>query len=239
MNMSYQVIANWKLNLGQNEAKWWIDKFSEQYQAHSLIEVGIAPSFTEIGTVAQKISRLRLEQDISIIGQDVSRFEKGKYTGEVGAFQLRGLGVSAVIIGHSERRTHLHESNAMINQKVQVAVSEGLEPIVAVSNQAQVKSLQEVIDKKSPVTIAYEPLEAIGTGHPADPHQVDEFLREVRHTLGDSTRLIYGGSVDASDVGRYLSSEYVRGFLVGGASLDPIDFWEIIKTINNYHNEVP
>lgn len=225
------IIANWKMNLSRNEVLWWLDAFSEFYEARENVRVLIAPSYLHIEVVQQKLKDLGLGDIIGIASQDISAFEKGKFTGEVGAFQLSDYGVQSVIIGHSERRESLAESDKTVNLKIEKAANFDLLPIVAVSNQNHVKSLTQS-QRPDHILVAYEPIEAIGTGNPASVESVNSFLTMIKSELGERITTIYGGSIDRHSVKPFLSSSLVEGFLVGTAALDPSEFWSIISQVD-------
>lgn len=216
--------------MNQNEVLWWLDAFSEVYQPKENVTVSIAPSYLHIPTVQQKLLDLGLSNSIELASQDISAFEKGKFTGEVGGFQLTDYGVQSVIIGHSERRTNQAESNETINLKINQAMNYQLLPVIAVSNLDQVKFI-----KKSNLSgrfiVAYEPIEAIGTGNPASVESVHSFLSAIKSEVGESVATIYGGSIDRDTVGAFLTDNLIEGFLVGSAALDPQEFWSIISQV--------
>ncbi len=236
MNKEYLVVANWKLNMDINNTNWWVDKFEEHFKASDAYKVVIAPSFTEIPVLLNAIGEVELEEDVDVYAQDISQFEKGKYTGEVSGFQLIEHGVMGTIIGHSERRKFLSETNDAINQKILMAVEYDLKPIVCVSNLEQVEAISSILTKSimHRIVIAYEPLEAIGSGHPDAPGHIDSVLASIKKILGENVPTIYGGSVDADDIDEYLDSELISGFLVGTASIKPQDFLDILDKIREY-----
>ena len=234
MNKEYLVIANWKLNMDVNNTNWWVDKFEEHFEESDAYKVAIAPSFTEIPILLNAIGEADLEEDVEVYAQDISQFEKGKYTGEVSGFQLIEHGVMGVIIGHSERRKFLGETNKVINQKIIMATEYDLKPVVCVSNFEQVEAISSILTDsiRHRIVIAYEPLEAIGSGHPDSPEHVDHVLTHMKKILGDSVPTIYGGSIDADNISDYLDSDLISGFLVGTASIKPQDFLDILDRIH-------
>ncbi|NTV31224.1 triose-phosphate isomerase [candidate division WWE3 bacterium] len=226
----YWVVANWKLNNTYSTAEEWLRFFYDTYTPSDRISVGIAPSFTELGLVSHTVKR-NADLPVQIMAQDVSRFNVGKYTGEVGAFQLLEHGVSHCIVGHSERRQYFNESNDVINEKIERLLNYDITPLIAVSEIEQVQSVCEKGFDLSRLTWAYEPISAIGTGNPADPHVVASFLKSMNHLVGEDAYILYGGSVTAETVKPYLAFEQVDGFLVGGASVKANEFIDLLHSI--------
>lgn len=181
----------------------------------------------------------------------------GAYTGEISAGMLKSCGCEYVILGHSERRQYFNETNAIINKKVLKALDEGLKPIVCVGENLQEhedKLTESVIDEQitvclshvseegiANVTIAYEPVWAIGTGKNATPHQaesVHNFLRKklkkmYNDDVSKNTKIIYGGSVTPENAKELFTPQTVNGGLIGGASLEAEKFIKIINASNS------
>ncbi|MCA9391967.1 triosephosphate isomerase [candidate division WWE3 bacterium] len=229
--MEYFIIANWKSNLALSEVEEWLDDFEELYEKTGDVTVGIAPAFTEIVSVSDGLNQLEM-YDIILMAQDIGEFDKGKHTGSVSGYHLDDIGVEAVIIGHSEHRKEFNESDELINQKIAQALKYKIKPVVAVSNIKQVESIAKGKFNNSELVIAYEPLESIGGGNPAEEDEVLSFMAQVKKVLGDNVATIYGGSVDSKDVERYLDHAEIEGFLVGTASLDPEEFVGIINRVS-------
>ena len=213
------------------------------------VDVLIAPSF-----VTLEILRKNLKDEIKLAGQNVSEFDNGAYTGEVSTSMLKDIGVEDVIIGHSERREKFSESDEIINAKVKKALEDGLSVILCLGESLEIKeegkeidfvrdellnSLDGVDDLEN-LTIAYEPIWAIGTGKTCSSEDAEIMCREIRNAIDEKhgeisqkTRILYGGSVKPSNAGEILSKENIDGVLVGGASLKASDFIEIIKAGEN------
>ena len=223
----YLVIANWKMNLSCSEANKWLDVFCNIYQPSVKYQVAIAPSFTEIELVKSMLRNKNII-DVQVYAQDISKFNPGAYTGEVGAVQLKDLGVSGVIIGHSERREYFNETTNEINEKINQAITNDLNVVVATSSIEQVLALTEHSKKFS---LAFEPIEAIGTGKSENIKDVNTFLIKAKQILGDNITTMYGGSVDSKNIKNYLHSEFINGFIVGTASKDPVTFNNTLKAI--------
>lgn len=210
-----------------------------------VVEVVVSPPFVFLTTVK---SELRAE--IQVAAQNCWVKKGGAFTGEVSAEMLANLGVPWVILGHSERRALLGETNEFVGEKVAYALSQGLKVIACVGETleqreagttmevvaAQTQAIADKISSWDNVVLAYEPVWAIGTGKVASPAQAQEvhaglrkwFAEKVSAEVSASTRIIYGGSVSGSNCKELAGQTDVDGFLVGGASLKP-EFIDIIK----------
>ena len=209
------------------------------------VDVLLAPSFVTLESL-----RKNLKDEIKVAGQNVSQFDDGAYTGEVSTSMLKDIGVDDVIIGHSERREKSLESDEIINAKVKKALADDLSVILCLGESLEIKEEgKEVefvgeellnsldgVEKIEKVTIAYEPIWAIGTGKTCSSEDAEKMCREIRNIIDEKygeisqkTRILYGGSVKPSNAGEILSMENIDGVLVGGASLKASDFIEIIK----------
>lgn len=209
------------------------------------VDVLIAPSFVTLESL-----RKNLKDEIKVAGQNVSQFDDGAYTGEVSTTMLKDIGVEDVIIGHSERREKFLESDEIINAKVKKALEDGLSVILCLGESIEVKEEGREVDfvkeellnsldgveNIEKVTIAYEPIWAIGTGKTCSSEDAEKMCREIRNIIDEKygevsqkIRILYGGSVKPSNAGEILSKENIDGVLVGGASLKASDFIEIIK----------
>ncbi|MBV8531158.1 MAG: triose-phosphate isomerase [Candidatus Eremiobacteraeota bacterium] len=206
------------------------------------IEIVVAPPFTSIPSARERLRGTRV-----FLGAQTMHWElQGAYTGEISAPMLRELGVTHVIIGHSERRARCGETDRTVNLKVRTALAQGLTPIVAVGETlderragttdvrvvAQTHAAFEEVsrDALGEVIVAYEPIWAIGTGENCDPAEADRVMGTIRGCLDGfgETPLLYGGSMTAGNVASYMRLRNVNGGLVGGASLDPAVFAELI-----------
>ena len=209
------------------------------------VDLLIAPSFVTLESL-----RKNLKDEIKVAGQNVSQFDEGAYTGEVSTSMVKDIGVDDVIIGHSERREKFLESDEIINAKVKKALEYDLSVILCLGESLEIKEEgKEVefvreellnsldgVEKIEKVTIAYEPIWAIGTGKTCSSEDAEKMCREIRNIIDEKygevsqkIRILYGGSVKPSNAGEILSKENIDGVLVGGASLKASDFIEIIK----------
>lgn len=213
-------IANWKANKNLKEAEEWFQIFiRELHRIQTPNIIIICPPSALIYSTKQFIKNE--PQNIFIGSQDISIFDQGSYTGEVTGYSLQDL-VNFAIIGHSERRNYFHENDESLNNKIKQARKYNIEPIFCIRGQTD-KILPEV------KFLAYEPVEAVGTGLNEEPEKV----LEVKKSLGldQSAKFLYGGSVNENNVNNYLKYDEIDGLLIGTASLDPIQFINIIKTV--------
>lgn len=213
------------------------------------VDVLIAPSFVTLESL-----RKNLKDEIKVAGQNVSEFDDGAFTGEVSTSMLKDIGVEDVIIGHSERREKFSESNEIINAKVKKALEDGLSVILCLGEPLETKEEDKEVDfvrdellksldgvkNLDKVTIAYEPIWAIGTGKTCSSEDAENMCNEIRNIINEKygeisqkIRILYGGSVKPANAGEILSKENIDGVLVGGASLKASDFIEIIKAGEN------
>lgn len=216
------IVANWKSNKTVGEAEEWLKQVaSSQYLVSSDIEIIICPPFTLLSNLRILTTNYHLPDTFKVGAQDVSPFPDGAYTGEVSARMLKDLGVEYVIIGHSERRKYFKEDEKILANKVKQALNFGLIPIYCVQ------------DKTTPVPegvkiIAYEPTFAIGTGNADTPENSNEVAKAYKEKMGMDISVLYGGSVNEENAQRICQQPNINGVLIGGASLDPNKFRELI-----------
>ena len=241
------VAANWKMHKTVSAAVAYARDFTPRVEAVTDVDIVIAPPFLSLPAVVEATANSR----IGVAAQNVHTEPHGAFTGEVSLGMLRGSGVTLVIIGHSERRQLFGETDAGVHAKTRATVDAGLTPIVCVGETLEERETDrtfDVLDRQvrdglaglSPeqvaaLVVAYEPVWAIGTGRNATPDQADEAHRHIRQQLvlqfggaAAACRVIYGGSVKPSNVARLSAQPHVDGALVGGASLDPASFAEIV-----------
>ncbi len=244
------IVGNWKMNLTLDEAGNLAKKLRYgMTELSSVVDVGVCPSFVYLKDVCEILQ----DSKICVGAQNMYLEESGAFTGEVSGAMIKDVGGTHVIIGHSERRTIFQETNSMINSKIKTALSCELNPILCVGEKLEEREsgkTEEVIglqlteglngltsEQTRRLTIAYEPVWAIGTGKTATPEQANEvhsFIRKtVENRYGDvvaqSIRIQYGGSVNPKNAKELLSQSGIDGALVGGASLDSESFLEIIS----------
>jgi triosephosphate isomerase (TIM) len=238
------VVANWKMHKTAAESAAFFDIFLKRVAAlPAFTEIVVAPPFTSIPLAAQRLKGTRVA-----LGAQTMHWElKGPFTGEVSAPMLLEFGVSHVILGHSERRKYFNETDETVNLKVRTALQQALVPIVAVGETADERKRGETEDRVvaetraafdgvaggalAGVVIAYEPIWAIGTGDNCDPAEANRVMATIRSSLQglDETPILYGGSMNAENVASYAVQPNISGGLVGGASLDPDGFAELIR----------
>ncbi|KAG9454685.1 hypothetical protein H6P81_007589 [Aristolochia fimbriata] len=247
MVRKFFVGGNWKCNGTTEEVKKIVSTLNEsEVPSEDVVEVVVSPPFVFLTLV-----KSLLRSDVQVAAQNCWVRKGGAFTGEVSAEMLVNLGIPWVIIGHSERRSLLKESNDFVGDKVAYALSQGLKVIACVGETleqresgstmevvaAQTKAIAERVKDWTNVVIAYEPVWAIGTGKVATPAQAQEVHNELRKWLhanvspdvAATTRIIYGGSVSGANCKELAGQPDVDGFLVGGASLKP-EFVDIIKS---------
>jgi len=219
------VVANWKLHKTVSEAGEWLETIARGIRPSLLEKMGVivCPATILLPAVHQKISKLKVE--LSLGAQDVSRFEKGAYTGEVSAEQLRGW-ADCVLVGHSERRRLFGETAAVIQQKVEICLKNELIPILCFESPDQLPE-----DDCFPPIVAYEPPAAIGSGQPEAPEDAQKMARQAKEKLGAAVLVLYGGSVTSGNIGGFISQTDIDGVLVGEASLDPDEFLRILEAV--------
>lgn len=208
------ILGNWKANKNFLEVKQWIYTFQREYHAHESVTLGVFPPFPFISYVQGKLKDCK---NVFVGAQTLSSFEKGSYTGEVTATSLEGV-ANYSIIGHSERRKSFGETDAELAEKVKQALAYSIIPVYCVR------------DENDPIPngvkfVAYEPVAAIGTGQNEPPEQTVEMKKKMK--LPENCVFIYGGSVDEINAADYFKTGEIDGFLIGKASLDPVQLIRI------------
>lgn len=247
------VVGNWKMHGSRREcsdlARSIVQSLHETTSAS--VEVAIAPPYTALAAVKEILK----ESNVRLGAQNCHWQDSGAFTGEVSPSMLREIGCDYVILGHSERRHILGENDRMIAQKISAALRNGLRAILCLGETlrerrtgrtAAVVSRQLRIALKDlgkaaiqNIEIAYEPVWAIGTGQNATSEQISRVHSQIRNFLvksfgagkGNSVRILYGGSVKADNAAALMSTPQVNGLLVGGASLNPDAFLQIVRSV--------
>jgi triosephosphate isomerase len=246
------IAGNWKMNLTLNASIELTGNIVKNVPKKSIIEteVLICPTFIALSAC----SKLLKDSGIMLGAQNMSDKDDGAYTGEISASMLTAAGCEFVIIGHSERRKYFGETNQIVNSKSLKALTSGLKPIICVGETLQEREdeiYEAIVEKQiseglagisdeqmSDVTIAYEPVWAIGTGLNATPKQASDMHKFIRglisgkygSEIGNETRILYGGSVNAKNAGEILHAGGIDGALVGGAALKAEEFCTIISS---------
>jgi triosephosphate isomerase (TIM) len=214
------IVANWKSNETVAEALNWIAAVGPKIEKRENIKVVVCPTFTAIEEVKKAIV---VGNYPMIVGaQDVSPYPEGAYTGEEAAAILKQF-VDLAILGHSERRKNFNETPEIIEAKVGQALEHQIVPLVCV--QGIETPVPEGVN-----LIAFEPIAAIGTGNPDNPEDADKVAASFKQKIKEDLQVLYGGSVTAENVKAYVSRDNISGVLVGGASLHPEEFINIVNT---------
>jgi triosephosphate isomerase len=244
------IAANWKMNMSCAEAVGYIEILLRELGQDDEVEVVIIPPFTAISKVSELLSH---SQQVKVGAQNMYFEKAGAFTGEVSAAMLRELFVRYVVLGHSERRAIFGETDEVVNKKARAAHEAVLKPIVCIGetlSEREAGKVEEVLERQlrgslaglgakemTETVLAYEPVWAIGTGRTASPAQAQEAHAFIRKTLGaiwdvptaDKVRIQYGGSVKPENTASLMSQPDIDGALVGGASLDPRAFAQIVQ----------
>lgn len=241
------IVANWKMNVGLRGAVALARGTLLSVRGKKVLpEIVLCPPFVALSDVHKVVARSR-----AVLGaQDVCFKEEGSYTGEISVRMLSEVGVTHVIVGHSERRSHMQEDDATIAKKIKTVLEASMTPILCVGEkepddveqahtelQAQLRGALEglVLPGRGRLLVAYEPVWAIGTGVSATPAHVIDRHRFIREVLADIDRsfancpVLYGGSVTKENAYAFLREDQIDGVLVGGASVKLGEFIEIIQ----------
>ena len=247
------VIANWKMNLSGQEHVAMAEAIKKGVASNDAREVVLCPSFTSLLAVGQVLQG----SSVQLGAQDAFWVEQGAYTGEESPKTLAELACHYVIIGHSERRKFLGETDQMINDKLKAALTNGLVPVLCVGETAEERQANQtdtiilsqltkdlsgihLLDNEQ-LVIAYEPIWAIGTGQTVTPEQAEHVFKVIRQITVDlwpllaannNVRIIYGGSANENNYSDFISLEHCAGFLVGTASLKAEKFLAICNGVN-------
>ena len=252
MNRKYRktvIAGNWKMNMLASEIKPFMEQLKENLPKTRACDVVLCTP----APLLPAMIKAGKDCKVAAGGQDVSKYEKGAYTGEVSAAQLADIGAKYCIVGHSERRQYHGEDDMLINAKVKALLEKGIIPIICVGESLeqremdltmeyvayQVKAALSGVDSSQlrRCIIAYEPIWAIGTGKTATAEQAEEVCQGIRAVVrgiygarpARAVSILYGGSMNAKNAFELLAQPDIDGGLIGGASLKPVDFSEIVK----------
>ena len=249
MHRKQYCVANWKMNFTISDVKSFMNAWKNKSLNNSHIETIFCPSFTELNTTAEL-----LHNSSSIIGaQNVFYSSKGAFTGEISCRMLKEVGCEWVIIGHSERRSILGETDIIIQKKLDTILTESMYPILCIGETKEERdagNTKEILSKQLSIAcesingietktlvIAYEPVWAIGTGITATTNMISEAHQDIRNILNDNglngnkISILYGGSVSSKNASELSAINDVDGFLIGGASLDVNKFYSIYNQL--------
>ena len=251
MNKKYRraiIAGNWKMNMLPSQVKPYIETLRARLPRTKTCDTVICAPFPLLSNLSRAVKDSR----IAVGAQNVSEHASGAYTGEVNIAMLRDLGARFVIVGHSERRTYFGETDELVNEKAKALLSPGISPIICVGESLEQRECGLTLDHityqvKSAlfgiapetmrrVVIAYEPIWAIGTGMTATSEQAQEVCEAIRAIIrrlygariARGVSILYGGSMNPANAGELLSMPDIDGGLIGGASLDPDKFADII-----------
>lgn len=245
------IIANWKANGDFESNKAWCNRFISRMSVRGTKSIGIAPSYLHFNQIKNDFK----DHDIEVGFQDVD-IEGGARTGSISPSMALDSDCSFCLIGHSERREIFKEDNNLISKKYQVLIKHNIKPILCIGESFEEyksgkteKKLQSQIEEcilnntsNENLTIAYEPVWAIGTGNtpkPKDVNTIHEFIKDVVQSASENNlrpQVLYGGSVNKSNAADFFVEKNIDGALVGGASLDADIFSDIIE-IYSRHKE--
>jgi len=241
------IAGNWKMHKTVAEAEEYVQALLPRVSSADGVDVAICVPHTDLQAMVDATRGSRVE----VFAQNMHEADAGAYTGEISAPMLTEIDVHGVVLGHSERRQHYNETDRALSYKVLAALDAGLKPILCVGETEEERErgdterklrhqVQEGLERLSEdqiavVTVAYEPIWAIGTGVVATPEQAQEAIAFVRALIGDKApeaaplaRVLYGGSVSPDTAPELLALPDVDGALVGGASLDADSFAQIV-----------
>jgi triosephosphate isomerase len=243
------IAANWKMYKTPEQTSAFFNDFLPMVSGHTRDEIVVCPPFIDLQTAVAAAGG----SNVAIGAQNLHWEKEGAFTGEISAGMLTAIQVSHVIIGHSERRQYFNETDDTVNRKLETALENGLTPIVCVGEVLEEREAGLTEDvlrrqcvrafngisarKASKLTVAYEPVWAIGTGKTATPQMAVDAHLVIRHEaekafgedFAQRLRILYGGSVKPDNATSLMTESEIDGALVGGASLDPMSFTKIVK----------
>lgn len=245
------IYGNWKMNMDMSMSEDLISSILSVKIDYTKVDVGVAPDFCSLYKISSTVKQMN--SPIFVAAQNISVEDKGAFTGEVSGAMIASAGADTVIVGHSERRTLYGETDHIVNEKVKAALRNKLNVILCVGETLEEREagaavdrvvyqvgigLHDVaMDRMTSITLAYEPVWAIGTGMTATPADAEETHAQIRMKLAkmygpvvaDKVRILYGGSVKPDNVSALMMRENIDGALVGGASLDASSFGKLVN----------
>lgn len=245
MSRNTVIIGNWKMNKTPSEAKAFMDEFKTLFEANKSL-IGDSMKFG-IGAPSVDLTIVKegaINSDFIIAAENMHEAVSGAFTGELSVEMIKAAGANAVILGHSERRAMFNETSSAVAAKAQVAIENGILPIIAFGEtleQYEAGNTKEVVKKMveestkgldlSKVVLAYEPIWAIGTGKTASAQDAQDVCEFIRSFTQEDVIIQYGGSVKPGNVAELMAQPDIDGALVGGASMDPESFIKLL-TLN-------
>ena len=250
--MRHSIVAgNWKMHKNAHETEDLLNDLIEKLPSDKEVEIIVAPTFVNLSSAVQHLEFT----NIGVAAQNMHQAESGAFTGEISADMLKNIGVNIVILGHSERRSYFHETDALLANKVDTALKHELRVIFCFGEELKDRQNQQHfnivenqlkdglfhLDAKAweNIVLAYEPVWAIGTGETATPDQAQEMHQFIRQTVEDkygrevaeNVSILYGGSVKPDNAKEIFSKPDVDGGLIGGAALKADDFAAIVNAV--------
>lgn len=250
--MRHSIVAgNWKMHKNAYETEDLLNDLIEKLPSDKEVEIIVAPTFVNLSSAVQHLEFT----NIGVAAQNMHQAESGAFTGEISADMLKNIGVNIVILGHSERRSYFHETDALLANKVDTALKHELRVIFCFGEELKDRQNQQHfnivenqlkdglfhLDAKAweNIVLAYEPVWAIGTGETATPDQAQEMHQFIRQTVEDkygrevaeNVSILYGGSVKPDNAKEIFSKPDVDGGLIGGAALKADDFAAIVNAV--------
>ncbi len=243
------IAGNWKMNKTPAETRAFIEALLPQVDAELACDLLVIPPYTSLDLAG----RLLADTGVRLGAQDLHTSPSGAFTGAISAGMLDACGCAYVLVGHSERRHVFGDSDATVNAKLRAAIAGGLTPIFCVGERSEQRAAEQTTavlahqltegfaevaaTEASDVLIAYEPVWAIGTGETASPDQAQDAIRFIRNwvadqytaSLAEGMRILYGGSVKPNNAAELQRQPDIDGALVGGASLEPESFLQIVQ----------
>lgn len=215
------IVANFKSHKTRSQMEDWVNVFEKHLENLTVPEekkIVLAPNLASLMLVTDKLLD---KENVALAVQDISPFPAGAYTGAISGENLEGFHVAYAIVGHSERREYFHEDESTLRQKVEQAHAFKIKTIYCVQDK-----MTNIPDTVS--IVAYEPISAIGSGHPDTPENADEIAVSLKQQHPQLTAVLYGGSVDKENVHTFTAMDHIDGVLIGGASLDADTFIDIV-----------
>lgn len=250
--MRHSIVAgNWKMHKNAYETEDLLNELIEKLPSDKEVEIIVAPTFVNLSSAVQHLEFT----NIGVAAQNMHQAESGAFTGEISADMLKNIGVDIVILGHSERRSYFHETDALLANKVDTALKHEMRVIFCFGEELKDRQNQQHfnivenqlkdglfhLDAKAweNIVLAYEPVWAIGTGETATPDQAQEMHRFIRQIVEDkygrevaeNVSILYGGSVKPDNANEIFSKPDVDGGLIGGAALKADDFAAIVNAV--------
>lgn len=252
------IIGNWKMNLNLSEAQDLAFKIKSGLTADLKAEAGICPPFVYLPA----ISSITKGSNLYLGSQNMSQKESGALTGEISPIMLKDFSVQMVIIGHSERRQHFHETDEDVNQKIKTALKHNFIPVFCVGEELKVREAGQAEkwvtsqitagikdltkEQMEKLIIAYEPIWAIGTGKICSGEDANKIIKTIRNVIkekfsnetAEKVRILYGGSVKSDNFHEHIKFSDIDGGLVGGASLQAEEFLRLVSLSSNAHGQL-